>query len=71
LKADGDAIRSLRGAAALSGERGGNPLDIGAAAELASRLGELLIERALRLVEPNPVVVHRHGCVAVDAMITQ
>jgi acetate---CoA ligase (ADP-forming) len=66
-----DAIRSLRGAAALSGERGGKPLDIAAAAELASRLGELLIERGLRLVELNPVVVHRRGCVAVDAMIAQ
>jgi acetate---CoA ligase (ADP-forming) len=65
------AIRSLRGADALSGERGGNPLDIDAAAELASRLGELLIERGLRLIELNPVVVHRHGCVAVDAMIAR
>jgi hypothetical protein len=66
-----DAIRSLRGARALSGGRGVEPLDIAAAAELGSRLGELLIERGLRLVELNPVVVHRHGCVAVDAMIAR
>jgi acyl-CoA synthetase (NDP forming) len=65
------AIRSLRGADALSGGRGRDPLDIGAVAELASRLGELLIERGLRLVELNPVVVHRRGCVAVDAMIAR
>jgi hypothetical protein len=29
----------------------------------------LLLERGLRLIELNPVVVHRRGCVAVDALV--
>jgi acetyl-CoA synthetase len=62
------AIRSLRGAAALTGGRGGESFDLGAAAELAAGLGRLLLERGLRLIELNPVVVHRRGCVAVDAL---
>ena len=62
------AIRSLRGADLLAGGRGRKPVDIGAAAELASRLGELLLQRDLRLIELNPVVVHERGCVAVDAI---
>ena len=63
-----DAIRSLRGARVLTGGRGGDPFDLDAAADLAARLGDLLLERGLRLVELNPVVVHRRGCVAVDAL---
>jgi acyl-CoA synthetase (NDP forming) len=63
-----DAIGSLRGAFLLSGGRGREPLDLTAAAELAARLGDLLLERGLRLVELNPVVVHRSGCTAVDAL---
>jgi succinyl-CoA synthetase beta subunit len=41
---------------------------VDAAAELAARLGDLLLERNLRLIELNPVVVHHRGCVAVDAL---
>jgi acetyl-CoA synthetase len=63
-----DGIGSLRGASLLSGGRGREPLDLAAAAELAARLGDLLLERGLRLVELNPVVVHRSGCTAVDAV---
>ncbi len=62
------AIGSLRGASVLSGGRGREPLDLAAAAALAARLGDLLLERGLRLVELNPVVVHRSGCEAVDAL---
>ena len=47
---------------------GAEALDVDAAAELAARLGDLLLERNLRLIELNPVVVHRRGCVAVDAL---
>ena len=61
------AIRSLRGAGLLAGGRGRQPVDIDAAAELASQLGELLLQRDLRLIELNPVIVHERGCVAVDA----
>jgi acetate---CoA ligase (ADP-forming) len=64
----GDGIRSLRGANLLTGGRGGEALDIEAASRLGARLGELLIEHGLRVIELNPVVVHASGCVAVDAL---
>jgi acetyl-CoA synthetase len=61
------AIANLRGAPLLTGGRGSEPLDVSAAAELAARAGELLLEQELELLELNPVVVHRSGCVALDA----
>jgi acetate---CoA ligase (ADP-forming) len=61
------ALRSLRGAPLLTGGRGGTPVDIGAAARLAARVGEVLIEDALELIELNPVLVSPDGAVAVDA----
>jgi acetyl-CoA synthetase len=63
-----EGIRSLRGADLLSGGRGGEAFDVDAAADLAAGLGVLLIEHGLELIELNPVVVHLHGCVAVDAI---
>jgi acetyl-CoA synthetase len=63
-----DGIRSLDGADLLTGGRGGDRFDVDAAADLAARLGHLLLERGLGLIELNPVVVHREGCVAVDAL---
>ena len=63
-----EGIRSLRGADLLGGGRGGEAFDVDAAADLAARLGDLLLERRLELIELNPVVVHRNGCVAVDAL---
>ncbi|HEX2467528.1 MAG TPA: acetate--CoA ligase family protein [Solirubrobacterales bacterium] len=62
------ALRSLRGAPLLTGGRGGQPLDLGAVAAAAARVGELLLEHGLELLELNPVVVHREGCVALDAV---
>jgi acetate---CoA ligase (ADP-forming) len=62
------AIRSLDGADLLTGGRGGDLFDVDSAAELAAALGELLLERGLELIELNPVIVHRRGCVAVDAI---
>jgi acyl-CoA synthetase (NDP forming) len=62
------AIRSLRGAAILTGGRGREPLDVAAAAAAAARVGELLLEHGLGLLELNPVVVHPKGCVALDAV---
>jgi acyl-CoA synthetase (NDP forming) len=62
------AIRSLRGAPLLTGARGRDPLDVGAVASAAARVGELLLEHRLALLELNPVVVHGHGCVALDAL---
>ncbi len=62
------AIESLRGAAVLTGGRGHDPADLESLAELAASVGSLLIEHRLELIELNPVVVHRGGCVAVDAL---
>jgi succinyl-CoA synthetase beta subunit len=62
------AIRSLRAAPLLVGGRGREPLDVAAAAKLAARLGDALLERGLSLLELNPVVVRRSGCVALDAV---
>ena len=62
------AIRSLRGSALLEGGRGGEAVDVDAAATVAERVGSLLIERRLDLLELNPVAVNRRGCVALDAL---
>jgi len=73
LPADGEriteGIRTLRGAEVLLGGRGGEPLDTEAVAGLAARIGDLLLEQGLELIELNPVLVHPEGCVAVDALI--
>jgi acetate---CoA ligase (ADP-forming) len=63
-----EAMLSLRGAPLLTSERGGAPADLGSAARLASAVGALLLETGLDLLELNPVVVHREGCVALDAI---
>jgi acyl-CoA synthetase (NDP forming) len=63
------ALRSLRAAPLLTGSRGRTPLDIGAAAQLASAAGEALLSLDAELIELNPVLVHEHGAVAVDATI--
>jgi acetyl-CoA synthetase len=72
LPADADrvetAIRSLRGAPALAGERGREPVDLRSAAALAAEAGRVLLDHGLDLLELNPVVVHRDGCVALDAV---
>jgi acetyl-CoA synthetase len=62
------AIRGLRAAPLFTGGRGRPPLDIPAAARLASAAGELLLENRLELLELNPVLVHEHGVVVVDAL---
>ncbi|MSO40975.1 MAG: CoA-binding protein [Solirubrobacterales bacterium] len=63
-----EALLSLRAAPLLTGGRGGEPLAVKAAAELASRAGMVLLDRELSLLELNPVVVGRDGAVAVDAV---
>ena len=62
------ALRSLRGATLLTGGRGGEPDDLAAAARFGSRLGELLLEHDLDLLEVNPAVVTPDGCLALDAL---
>lgn len=63
------ALRSLRGAPMLTGGRGRAAIDLAAAARIASRAGELLIERDLALIELNPVTIDAAGAVALDAVV--
>ncbi|MGH2909570.1 MAG: acetate--CoA ligase family protein, partial [Solirubrobacteraceae bacterium] len=63
------ALATLRGGPMLTGGRGRAPLDVGAVARLAERIGALLVERSLALVECNPVLVATDGAVALDAAI--
>jgi acetyl-CoA synthetase len=65
------AIRGLRGAALLDGGRGSVKLAIGALAQFAADVGELLLEDRLELIECNPVIVSEHGAVAADALIAR
>ena len=62
------ALRSLRGAPLLTGGRGLEPVALDAAAELASRAGEVLLSEGLALLELNPVSVTRERAVALDAV---
>jgi acetyl-CoA synthetase len=67
------ALRGLRGASLLTGGRGRPAVDLAAVADLAVRVGELLIDEDLMLIELNPVFARpagtAHGAVAVDAVI--
>ena len=65
------ATRGLRGAALLDGGRGSVKLAIGALAEFAAGIGELLLADGLELIECNPVIVSEHGAVAADALIAR
>jgi hypothetical protein len=62
------ALLSLRGAALLTGGRGGEAVDVAAAARAASRVGEVLVDEGLDLIELNPLIAGPAGCVAVDAL---
>lgn len=62
------ALRGLRGAALLTGGRGTEPVAIDAVARAASRIGELLLDEGLELVEVNPLIARPDGCTAVDAL---
>jgi acyl-CoA synthetase (NDP forming) len=61
------ALQSLRGAPVLLGGRGRAAVDVAAACELASRVGELLVERSLALIELNPAFVSPCGAIVADA----
>jgi acetyl-CoA synthetase len=68
------AIATLRGAPLLLGGRGRPAADVPAAARLAAQVGALLLDRDLRTVECNPVLVGETasthpGAVAVDAAV--
>ena len=61
------AVRSLRGAPLLTGGRAGAPVDLAAVARMAQRVGEILLEESLELLELNPVLAGPAGAAAVDA----
>jgi succinyl-CoA synthetase beta subunit len=67
------ALQGLRGASLLTGGRGRPAVDLAAVADLAVRVGQLLIDEDLMLIELNPVFARpagtAHGAVAVDAVI--
>ena len=63
------ALEGLQAYALLAGARGGAPYDMQGACEAASRIAGLLLSEGLSLVEVNPLIVGRTGCVAVDAVI--
>ena len=62
------ALRGLRGAGLLTGQRGRPALDLAAVATLAAGVGKLVIDQGLALVELNPVIVHADGALVVDAI---
>lgn len=62
------ALRSLRGAALLTGGRGAEPVDLAAVARAASATGDLLLAENLELLEINPLIARPDGCTAVDAL---
>ena len=62
------ALRSLRGNRVLSGGRGRDALDVTAAAAVAARIGEVLLEDELALIECNPVLVKADGALVLDAL---
>ncbi|MBV9604131.1 MAG: acetate--CoA ligase family protein [Solirubrobacterales bacterium] len=65
------AVRGLRGAPLLTGGRGSTPVDLSAVARMAQRVGELLLEESLELLELNPVLAGPGGAMAVDAAARQ
>ena len=73
LPADADRVKrallAARFAPLLTGLRGGDGVDLEAAARLAAHAGELLLEAGLVEIELNPVLVSAAGAVAVDALV--
>jgi acyl-CoA synthetase (NDP forming) len=63
------ALLSLRGAALLTGGRSSEGTNLTAVAQLAARVGQLLLDEDLVLIELNPVFARPSGAVAVDAVI--
>jgi len=65
-----EAARRLRLWPLLDGYRGRPKADMGAIAEIAARLGGLMLaDESLEEIEINPVLVRQSGAVAVDALI--
>lgn len=65
-----EAARRLRLWPLLDGYRGRPRADMAAVAEIAVRLGQLMLaDESLEEIEINPVLVRQNGAVAVDALI--
>jgi acyl-CoA synthetase (NDP forming) len=65
-----EAVRRLRLWPLLDGYRGRPKADMGAVADIAVRLGALMLaDDSLEEIEINPVLVRQAGAVAVDALI--
>ncbi|MEQ1873491.1 MAG: acetate--CoA ligase family protein [Ilumatobacteraceae bacterium] len=64
------ALDKLRSASLLHGFRGRPAADVDALVELVARLAEAVVGTDVVEVELNPVLVGRHGAVAVDALLT-
>ena len=65
-----EAAKRLRLWPLLDGYRGGPKADMAALAEIAVKLGELMLaDESLEEIEINPVLVREKGAVAVDALI--
>ena len=63
-----EALLGLKAAPLLTGARGTDPVDLEALADLAAKVGRILIEEKLSLIELNPVIVSTKGAVATDAI---
>ena len=63
-----DALTELTASPIVGGGRRGTPVNLGAIAALAARVGELAIERDLALLELNPVGARADGCMVLDAV---
>jgi acyl-CoA synthetase (NDP forming) len=65
-----DALRSLRLWPLLDGYRGRPKADMRAVAEIAVRLGNLMLaDTSFEEIEINPILVRPEGAVAVDALV--
>jgi succinyl-CoA synthetase beta subunit len=73
LPAEGRWVRSalsrLRGASVLTGSRGQEQTDLDGLCLLAERVGTMLLEEGLDLVEANPVILRSMSAVAVDLLV--
>jgi acyl-CoA synthetase (NDP forming) len=63
------ALLALRAAPLLTGARNSAPPDVAAAAMLAARAGQLLLDEGIEFIELNPVIVTSRGAIAVDALV--
>jgi acyl-CoA synthetase (NDP forming) len=65
-----ESTKKLRLWPLLDGYRGRAKADVASVADIAARLGALMVEDAsIEEIEINPVMVKRHGAVAVDALV--